>query len=82
MRRSRRAGEKNGWEKKNGRTEDKDQNIVFPFFFLIIVSINEEYLLFSHLFIYFLCKFTIIFLKSSLNHGIIFLVIYIYIQIF
>ena len=65
-RRSRRIREENGREKKNERMEEKDQDIIFPF--LITISINEGYFLFSHLLMYFLCRFTI-FVKSSLNHG-------------
>ena len=34
----------------------------------LLVSLNEGYFRFSHLLMYFLCRFTIIFLKSSLNH--------------
>ena len=33
-----------------------------------LVSLNEGYFRFSDLLMYFLCRFTIIFVKSSLNH--------------
>ena len=38
------------------------------YLFLITIIINERYFRFSYLFICFLCKFIIIFVKSNLNH--------------
>ena len=58
------GGEWSEEEWKEGREEPK---YCFSFF-LITILINEEYFRFSHLLMYFLYKFTIIFVKSSLNH--------------
>ena len=60
-----RGGEWSGEEEQNEGREDQD--IVFTFF-SITISITKRYFRFSHLFMYFFCKFTISFVKSRLNH--------------
>ena len=56
------------WLGEEEQNEGEKTKILCYFFFLITVVINKGYFLFLHFLMYFFYKFTIIFVKSNLNH--------------